>query len=47
MPLSWSHIIELLPLKTIEEKLYYAEEVMKQMIEIKETEINVDQNAVL
>jgi hypothetical protein len=34
--LSWSHIIELLPLKTIEEKLYYAEEVNKGFLGVRD-----------
>jgi predicted nuclease of restriction endonuclease-like (RecB) superfamily len=34
--LSWSHIQELLPLKTIEEKLYYAEEVNKGFLGVRD-----------
>jgi hypothetical protein len=34
--LSWSHIRELLPLKTIEEKLYYAEEVNKGFLGVRD-----------
>ena len=34
--LSWSHIIELLPLKTIEEKLYYAEEISKGFLGVRD-----------
>ena len=34
--LSWSHIIELLPLKTTEEKLYYAEEVNKGFLGVRD-----------
>ena len=34
--LSWSHIIELLPLKSIEEKLYYAEEVNKGFLGVRD-----------
>jgi len=34
--LSWSHIIELLPLKTMEEKLYYAEEVNRGFLGVRD-----------
>jgi predicted nuclease of restriction endonuclease-like (RecB) superfamily len=34
--LSWSHIIELLPLKSVEEKLYYAEEVNKGFLGVRD-----------
>ncbi|MDL2227694.1 PDDEXK nuclease domain-containing protein [Odoribacter sp. OttesenSCG-928-L07] len=34
--LSWSHIRELLPLKTTEEKLYYAEEVKKGFLGVRD-----------
>jgi len=34
--LSWSHIRELLPLKTMEEKLYYAEEVNKGFLGVRD-----------
>jgi len=34
--LSWSHIRELLPLKTIEEKLYYVEEVNKGFLGVRD-----------
>ncbi len=34
--LSWSHIRELLPLKTMEEKLYYAEEVHKGLLGVRD-----------
>ena len=34
--LSWSHIIELLPLKSIEEKLYYAEEVNRGFLGVRD-----------
>jgi len=34
--LSWSHILALLPLKTIEEKMYYAEEVNKGFLGVRD-----------
>jgi len=34
--LSWSHVLALLPLKTIEEKLYYAEEVSKGFLGVRD-----------
>ncbi|MCL2879038.1 MAG: PDDEXK nuclease domain-containing protein [Treponema sp.] len=34
--LSWSHIVELLPLRTLEEKLFYANETYRQVLGVRE-----------
>jgi len=45
--LSWSHIRELLPLKTIEEKLYYAEEVNKGFLGVRDLQHLIARKAFL
>jgi predicted nuclease of restriction endonuclease-like (RecB) superfamily len=45
--LSWSHIRELLPLKTIEEKLYYAEEVNKGFLGVRDLQHIIARKAFL
>ena len=45
--LSWSHIRELLPLKTIEEKMYYAEEVNKGFLGVRDLQHIIARKAFL
>ena len=45
--LSWSHIRELLPLKTIEEKLYYAEEVNRGFLGVRDLQHLIARKAFL
>jgi len=45
--LSWSHIRELLPLKTIEEKLYYAEEVNRGFLGVRDLQHIIARKAFL
>ncbi|MCL2041991.1 MAG: PDDEXK nuclease domain-containing protein [Bacteroidales bacterium] len=45
--LSWSHIRELLPLQTIEEKLYYAEEVNKGFLGVRDLRHLISRKAFL
>jgi predicted nuclease of restriction endonuclease-like (RecB) superfamily len=45
--LSWSHIRELLPLKTVEEKLYYAEEVNKGFLGVRDLQYLIARKAFL
>jgi predicted nuclease of restriction endonuclease-like (RecB) superfamily len=40
--LTWSHIVELLPLKSIEAKLFYANEIITQVLGIRELRKNID-----
>jgi len=45
--LSWSHIRELFPLETIEEKLYYAEEVNKGFLGVRDLKYLIARKAFL
>ena len=40
--LSWSHIVELLPLKSIEAKLFYANETIAQVFGVRELRKSID-----
>ncbi|MFN5170194.1 MAG: DUF1016 N-terminal domain-containing protein [Cyclobacteriaceae bacterium] len=43
--LSWSHIVELLPLKTTEAKLYYAQDVAERSLSIQELRHQISRKA--
>lgn len=43
--LSWTHFLQLLPLKTIEQKLFYANKIADESLSVRETKTQIDRKA--